>query len=216
MKKTLILIFTLILLPAFGLTADETPDDQKKFHKLQPCNDGCGDFEAERDDRIPDAIKKVNIVKESPDATYCGAASLAMLINSFDNRSFSEQEVEQGLWEHGDQDKIRERGSFSLLDMKKYLTAIGYESAGYKAWIESLKELDRPAIVPIKYEGSKYSPILEGIDGDDVYLADPCLGYRRFSVSDFEEIWSTVCFLIKGKIAADKTASMDSPSQSAK
>lgn len=210
MKKTLILIFTLILLPAFGLTADETPDDQKNFHKLQPCHDGCGDFEAERDDRVPGAIKKVIIVKESPNAYYCGAASLAMLINSFDNCSFTVQEVDRGLWEHGDQDKVKERGSFSLLDMKKYLTAIGYESAGYKAWIESLKELDRPAIVPIKYEGSKYSPILEGIDGDDVYLADPCLGYRRFSVSDFEEIWSSVCFLIEGETAADQAGSPDS------
>jgi len=209
MKKALFLSLAIILISALGLITKKVLDDKKNFHKPLPCHDGCRDFKAERDENVTDGIKNIKIIRETAN-TYYGAASLAMLINSFDSRSLSEQEVNEGLLKHGDKNKIKEREAFSLLDMKKYLAASGYESAGYKAMIENLKEVNRPAILPIKYEGCKYSPLLEGINNDYIYLADPCLGYRRFTLSDFNEIWSSVCFLIEGKIAVDQAGSNDS------
>ena len=177
--------------------------DRQDSANPSPCNGICEDFRAERDGYgLPKGYKPVAIVRETQSA-HLGAASLAMLINSVTGSTFSEQEVNQGLWEHGNNEKVKERKSYSLLDMKKYLAAIGYDSAGYKADIISLKELDRPAIVPIQWEGGKYDPVLEGMDEDYVYLADPCLGYRRFTVSEFEEAWSSVCFFIEGKTAAE-------------
>jgi predicted double-glycine peptidase len=203
--KKILFGFLWLIITAFPLYGQEVLRDNNNSCNPTPYNGQCENFKEKRDENgLPKGYKPIAIVRGTQSA-HLGAASLAMLINSFTGSAWNEQKVNQGLWEHCDKDKVKERGRYSLLDMKKYLAAIGYDSAGYKAVIINLRELDRPAIVPIQWEGCKYVPVLEGIDEDYVYLADPCLGYRRFTVSEFEEVWSSVCFLIEGKTAADQS-----------
>ncbi len=57
---------------------------------------------------------------------------------------------------YGEYNRIVERRSFSLLDMKRFVTALGYSSGGYRGELKDLKALDKPAIVPIAYAGFKH------------------------------------------------------------
>ncbi|MCP6210315.1 hypothetical protein NL405_28345, partial [Klebsiella pneumoniae] len=61
-----------------------------------------------------------------------------------------------GLMRYGEYDRIVERRSFSLLDMKRFVTALGYNSGGFKGQFSDLTKLDKPAIVPIAYAGFKH------------------------------------------------------------
>ena len=58
----------------------------------------------------------------------CGSAALATLLTHHYARPVSEQTVFEAMYALGDQAKIRREG-FSLLDMKNYLKAQGFENA---------------------------------------------------------------------------------------
>ena len=68
----------------------------------------------------------------------CGSAALATLLTHHYNFPVSEQDVFREMYERGDQNKIRKEG-FSLLDMKNYLEAHGFEGDGFVAEIEQLQ-----------------------------------------------------------------------------
>lgn len=44
----------------------------------------------------------------------------------------TEQQTMSGLLQYGEYQRIIERRSFSLLDMKRFVTAIGLDSGGYR------------------------------------------------------------------------------------
>ncbi len=55
---------------------------------------------------------------------------------------------------YGEYERIIERRSFSLLDMKRFVAALkGFESGGYRGKFSDLVKQGQPAIVPISYAG---------------------------------------------------------------
>ncbi|HCW4978309.1 TPA: C39 family peptidase, partial [Acinetobacter baumannii] len=84
---------------------------------------------------------------------------------------------------------IIERRSFSLLDMKRFVTAIGLESGGYRGEFSDLVKLGQPAIVPISYAGFKHFVVYKAYKDGRVYVADPALGNISFDENRFKEIW---------------------------
>ncbi|PWF32682.1 peptidase, partial [Yersinia pestis] len=81
----------------------------------------------------------------------CGSAALTTLLNGYVGTQLDEQQVMSGLMKFGETDKIVERRSFSLLDMKRFVSALGLESGGYRGEFKDLVNQDQPAIVPISY-----------------------------------------------------------------
>jgi len=105
--------------------------------------------------------------------------------------------VMEGLLHYGESDRIVQRRAFSMLDMKRLVTALGYPSGGFKAEIDDLMELDHPAIVPIDHAGFKHFVVLRTIRDDRVYLADPAVGNISFTVAQFQEKWDdNVLFIV--------------------
>ena len=103
----------------------------------------------------------------------------------------------EGLLQFGEADKIVERRGFSLLDMKRFVTALGYKSGGFRAAFADLDELEHPAIVPIEYAGFKHFVVVRDVYNDHVFVADPALGNISFTRVRFEEIWDqNVLFVI--------------------
>ncbi|WP_322997809.1 C39 family peptidase [Castellaniella sp.] len=126
----------------------------------------------------------------------CGSAAVATLLTYQYNDPVSEQDVFQDMWDHGDQGKIRQEG-FSLLDIKRFLDARGYESNGYEVPIDKLVENSVPAIMLISDHGYNHFVVVKGLSKDRVLLGDPSAGARLMSRQDFQKILVTpIVFVI--------------------
>ena len=137
-----------------------------------------------------------NVVRQAYDYS-CGSAALTTLLDFYLGRNFQEKQVMDGLLEFGDTERIVESRAFSLLDMKRLVTALGHPSGGYKAEMEDLIKLDHPAIAPIEYAGFKHFVVVRGVKDDHVFVADPAFGNISFTLNRFKEIWDqNVLFIV--------------------
>lgn len=137
-----------------------------------------------------------DIVRQAYDYS-CGSAALTTLLNGYVGTQLDEQQVMSGLMKFGETDKIVERRSFSLLDMKRFVSALGLESGGYRGEFKDLVNQDQPAIVPISYAGFKHFVVYKGYKNGRVYVADPALGNISFEERRFQDIWeNNTLFLI--------------------
>jgi predicted double-glycine peptidase len=137
-----------------------------------------------------------NVVRQAYDYS-CGSAALTTLLDFYLGRNFQERQVMEGLLQFGDTEKIAARRGFSLLDMKKLVTALGHPSGGFRAAEEDLIKLDHPAIAPIEYAGFKHFIVIRGVRDGHVYIADPSLGNISFTMARFLEVWDrNVLFIV--------------------
>jgi hypothetical protein len=137
-----------------------------------------------------------NVIRQAYDYS-CGSAALTTLLDYFLGRNLQERQVMEGLLRYGEADKIVERRGFSLLDMKRFVTALGYQSGGFRAEFADLDQLEHPAIVSIEYGGFKHFVIVRDVHDGHVFVADPALGNISFTRTRFEEIWyQNVLFVI--------------------
>lgn len=142
------------------------------------------------------AQKFKNVVHQAYDYS-CGSAALTTLLDFYLGRNFQERQVMEGLLRFGETERIVQRRGFSLLDMKRLVTALGHPSGGFKAEAKDLRELDHPAIAPIEYAGFKHFVVIRAVYEDRVYLADPALGNISFTLSRFLEVWdNNVLFIV--------------------
>lgn len=128
------------------------------------------------------------VVKQAYDYS-CGSAALTTVLNGYLGMNLTERATMNGLLRFGEYQRIIERRSFSLLDMKRLVTALGYNSGGFKGSITDLMELDKPVIVPIEYAGFKHFVVYKGAKDGRIFLADPALGNISFTVSHFQDVW---------------------------
>ena len=136
------------------------------------------------------------IVRQAYDYS-CGSAALTTLLKGYIGTQLDEQQVMNGLMKFGETDKIIERRSFSLLDMKRFVSALGLESGGYRGEFKDLVKQDQPAIVPISYAGFKHFVVYKGYKNGRVYVADPALGNISFDERRFQDVWeNNTLFLI--------------------
>ncbi|WP_150913006.1 C39 family peptidase [Marinobacter halotolerans] len=137
-----------------------------------------------------------NIVRQAYDYS-CGSAALTTVLNFYLGRSLGERQVMEGLLHYGEKERIVQRRAFSMLDMKRLVTALGYPSGGFRATIEDLVDLDHPAIVPIQHAGFKHFVVLRTIREGRVFIADPAVGNLSFTLAQFEEKWDdNVLFIV--------------------
>ena len=136
------------------------------------------------------------IVRQAYDYS-CGSAALTTLLNGYVGTQLSEQQTMNGLLKFGETEKIIERRSFSLVDMKRFVGALGLESGGYKGEFSDLVTQAQPAIVPISYAGFKHFVVFKAYKNGRVYVADPALGNISFDEQRFKDIWeNNTLFLI--------------------
>ncbi|HET7085541.1 MAG TPA: C39 family peptidase [Rhizomicrobium sp.] len=125
----------------------------------------------------------------------CGSAALATLLRYHYGRDASEATVFQAMYAAGDQARIQKLG-FSLLDMKTYLAASGYQADGYRLSLDNLAKAATPAIALIQVGSYKHFVVIKGVIGDSVLVGDPAQGLRKFSREDFLKSWNGIAFLL--------------------
>jgi uncharacterized protein len=128
----------------------------------------------------------------------CGAAAIATLLTYYFGEPATEKEVIVGIAERADFQKVMQRRAFSLLDMKRFAEAKGYQAIGYKMDFDFLVELNQPVIVPVVIRGYKHFVIFKGVVEDRVVIADPAFGNYTKRVGQFLDIWENrVGFILK-------------------
>jgi len=130
----------------------------------------------------------------------CGSAAVATLLTHHYNYPVTEEAVFKEMYENGDQAKIHKEG-FSLLDMKRYLGAHGFEADGFEQPLEKLTEARIPAIVLINTNGYHHFVVVKGLQDDRVLIGDPAQGTRAVSRKSFDESWKNkLLFVIHNRM----------------
>ena len=123
----------------------------------------------------------------------CGAAALATILRYEYDDPATEREIARGLINRkeylANPTLVKSREGFSLLDLKRYVDAHGYEGVGYGSL--SLADLieQAPILVPVNFYGYNHFVVFRGIRGNRVLLADPGYGNRTMLVGQFEDAW---------------------------
>ena len=126
----------------------------------------------------------------------CGSAAVATLLTHHYAYPVTEQFVFEQMFVRGDQAKIRREG-FSLLDIKRFLEAHGFQADGFTLPLEKLAETGYPAIVLLSEKGYNHFVVVKGLDAGRVLIGDPAGGTRAISRSSFDAMWqSKLLFVI--------------------
>jgi predicted double-glycine peptidase len=118
----------------------------------------------------------------------CGSAAVATLLTHHYGYPMSESTVFEYMYQHGDQAKIQREG-FSLLDMKRFLQARGFEADGFEQTLDKLAEARLPAIALINDNGYHHFVVIKGLRGERVLVGDPAIGTRAIARRAFEASW---------------------------
>ncbi|WLI90042.1 C39 family peptidase [Massilia sp. R2A-15] len=128
----------------------------------------------------------------------CGSAAAATLLTHHYGVAVSEQAVFEQMYLHGDQRKIRKEG-FSLLDIKRFLAAKGFQADGFKLPLQKLIDARLPAIVLVSEKGYNHFVVIKGAAEGRILIGDPANGTRSLPREAFEQIWrNKLLFVIHG------------------
>lgn len=129
----------------------------------------------------------------------CGSAAVATLLTYQYGYPMNEQVAFEQMYTHGDRTKINKEG-FSLLDIKRFLEANGFEADGFKVPLDKLVQENLPAIVLIDEKGYHHFVVIKGIRNDRVLVGDPARGTRVIAQSRFLSMWpSGLVFVIHNR-----------------
>jgi predicted double-glycine peptidase len=142
-------------------------------------------------------IRQEKVVVQQWD-TSCGAAALATLLKYQHGLEVLEKQIAEGMLRRTDPLKVKVRGGFSLLDLKRYADASGLEGTGYmEVQFEQLIGM-APAIVPIVTRGYPHFVVVRGQGNGKVLLADPAFGNRTMDVQAFQQAWQgNIAFVVE-------------------
>ncbi len=129
-----------------------------------------------------------NVVMQQWD-TSCGAAALATILNYQHGYPITEQEIAEAMLNRGDPLKVKVRGGFSLLDMKRFVDALGFSGNGYQKLVMDQLDSLGPAIVAVNLGDYNHFVVFRGMVGDQILIADPAFGNRSVDRAVFERGW---------------------------
>jgi uncharacterized protein len=130
----------------------------------------------------------------------CGSAAVASLLSFHYQDRVTEHDVFVEMFALADEQKVRQDG-FSMLDMKRYLEARGYQADGFRMPLTGLKEKVRlPMIVLLNIDGFRHFVLIKGISDDEVLVGDPARGLKVYSYSKFSEYWNGTAFIIRSHL----------------
>ncbi|MEI9981363.1 MAG: cysteine peptidase family C39 domain-containing protein [Edaphobacter sp.] len=142
-------------------------------------------------------IRAEGVTKQRWDIS-CGAAALSTVLTYDYNDPTPETAIVVWILHRVDAARVRERGGFSLLDLKHFAEARGYHAEGFSGMtLEDLLKEKKSAIVPIRMKGFDHFVVVRGFSAGHVLMADPGFGNMTMRVDRFQELWKNgVAFII--------------------
>lgn len=124
-----------------------------------------------------------------------GAASIATLLRSAGGVGVTELIALEGMMAYGERDKIIARRGFSLLDMKRYLAALGIAANGYGTndpladLVTVMAEQHSGVVIPVTIFGLRHFTLVHGVTVSHVLLASPLLGNVAIARDEIAQVW---------------------------
>jgi predicted double-glycine peptidase len=146
----------------------------------------------------------------------CGAAALSTVLTYHNGREFSEMSITLSILKNSDPDLVRQRGGFSLFDLKRFVRAVGLEGLGYGAMtLDDLDSFGIPAILPIRIHDFDHFVVFKKRFGGHVMVGDPAFGNYSIREDRFNEMWkSRIAFYVVGSEERVRMASQVKGTQS--
>jgi predicted double-glycine peptidase len=141
-------------------------------------------------------MRQENLIMQQWDLS-CGAAALATLLTYHRNYPVTEKQVAQGMLQHTEPLRVKYRGGFSLLDMQRYASTIGFAGDGYSDMTLEDLAARAPMIVPIQARGYDHFVLVRSANAHSVDIGDPGFGNYRMQRTDFLRTWPGIGFEIK-------------------
>ncbi len=143
------------------------------------------------------SLREARLVRQGWDIS-CGAAALSTILTHHFEDPYSEATIAVSILHNTDPERVRARGGFSLLDLKRFAEAVGYVAAGFKGLrLEDLEARRVPAILPVRIRDYDHFVVFRGRAGNRVLLGDPAFGNLTMTVDAFEQTWtSTIGFFV--------------------
>lgn len=145
-----------------------------------------------------ESLRFNTVVRQKYDFS-CGSAALATLLRYHYGTAHDEEQVFRGMWEKGDRDQIRRLG-FSLLDMKRYLEAIGLRSDGFKVTLNEIAGAGVPGIALVNINGYRHFVVVKGVSEREVLVGDPALGLKTMERREFTDAWNGIYFALNSEL----------------
>lgn len=136
-------------------------------------------------------MRERNLVRQGWDVS-CGAAALATVLTHHFGTPYSEATIAVSILANTDPNRVRERGGFSLLDLRRFAEAVGYTAEGYASMtLDDLATAGVPAILPVRIRDLDHFVVFRGVAAGKVLVGDPAFGNLTLSVPRFERIWTS-------------------------
>jgi len=136
-------------------------------------------------------IREQNLVRQGWDIS-CGAAALSTVLTYDFQKPYSEATIALSILANTDPAKVRARGGFSLLDLKRFTEAVGYSGSGFgELSLDDLANSNVPIILPVRVKEIDHFVVYRGRFAGRVLIGDPAFGNLTLSEARFGEIWSS-------------------------
>jgi uncharacterized protein len=133
-------------------------------------------------------IRQQNVVTQQWDLS-CGAAALATILTYQHGDAVPEKQIAESMLKRTGALKIKVKGGFSLLDLKRYVESRSFRGNGYlNLTLQNLTDFG-PTIVPVNLGDYNHFVVFRGVVGDQVLLADPAFGNRTIDINTFKKSW---------------------------
>src|ERR1700675_1334017 len=137
------------------------------------------------------AVKRTPTILQM-EAVECGAAALAMVL------------AHHGAWIPLEQLRIAcgvSRDGSKASNIIRASRPLGLEARGFRTEPTTLHELPMPCIIHWNFN---HFVVLEGIDGDRVYINDPAVGRRRTDMAELDLAFTGVALTMEPTAAFEK------------
>ena len=140
----------------------------------------------------------------------CGSAAIASLLSYHYDHDVTEHDVFSGMFALADPEKVRLEG-FSMLDMKHFLEAEGYQADGFRMPLSGIRDKVRlPVIVLLNMNGFRHFVVIKGISEDEVFVGDPARGLQVYPRAEFEDYWNGAAFVIRSHMQQGRSTFLTS------
>lgn len=142
-------------------------------------------------------LRDEGVVRQRWDMS-CGAAALSTILTYDFNDNTPEAAIVVWILHRVNPVRVRARGGFSLLDLKRFAQARGYTAEGFSGMsLADLAAEKSSVITPIRFKGFDHFVVVKGIVGDRIILADPGFGNITMRTTRFMKIWKNgIVFVI--------------------
>ena len=117
----------------------------------------------------------------------CGAACLAMICKHYG--------INMTLGKLRELANVTTQGA-TLESLARTGESLGFTTRGMQCTFDSLRGFDLPIIV--HWEGYHYV-VVYGVSEQQVWVADPAIGFKKLSVEEFERGWSGTCLVFSAR-----------------